>query len=88
MRLTRNTDQAMNKKLDLENKIEQLEKQNEEQRTKTVATYETQIKKNDGSQKDQLKNTDIKMSEQNEILDKMQNVGKEKLKYELELMAW
>ena len=28
------------------------------------------------------------MSELHENLDKMQDVGKEKLKYELELMAW
>lgn len=50
--------------------------------------YEKQIKTIDVGAKDQIKETNIKVSELNENLDKMQDVGKEKLKYELELMAW
>jgi predicted RNase H-like nuclease (RuvC/YqgF family) len=38
--------------------------------------------------KEQLNDTDVKVSELHENLDKMQDVGREKLKYELELMAW
>ena len=35
-----------------------------------------------------MKDTEVKVSELNENLDKMKDVEKEKLKYELELMAW
>ena len=32
--------------------------------------------------------TEVKVQERHENLDKMQGVGKEKLKFQLELMAW
>ena len=35
-----------------------------------------------------MHDTDVKVSELNENLDKMKEVGSEKLTYELELMAW
>lgn len=54
----------------------------------TVNQYEKEIKKIETVAKDQIKDTNIKVSELNENLDKMQDVGKEKLKYELELMTW
>ena len=50
--------------------------------------YQSQIKTIDKTAKDQLHETDVKVSELHENLDKMQDVGREKLKYELELMAW
>lgn len=42
----------------------------------------------DKEAKVQLNDNNIKMSELNENLDKMQPISKDKLKYELELMAW
>ena len=74
--------------IELESKIQTLEKQNEKTTNDTVNNYENQIKKIDQTAKDQVKETNIKVSEIKEDLDKMQDIGKEKLKYELELMAW
>ncbi len=88
LRLTRDNDESMKKMIELESKIQSLEKKNEKVTNETVTNYETQIKKIDQTAKDQIKDTNIKVSELNENLDKMQEVGKEKLKYELELMAW
>lgn len=83
------TNAEYSKKLvELENKIQTLEKRNEKVQNDTVNQYEKQIKTIDHSAKEQIKDTNIKVSELNENLDKMQDVGKEKLKYELELMAW
>jgi ABC-type lipoprotein release transport system permease subunit len=36
----------------------------------------------------QIEDTNIQVDELNQNLEKMQDVGKEKLKYELELMTW
>jgi hypothetical protein len=46
------------------------------------------VKKIEVASKEQIKDTSIKVSELNENLEKMQEVGKDKLKYEIELMAW
>lgn len=83
------TNAEYSKKLvELENKIQTLEKRNEKQQNETVDQYEKQIKTIDHKAKEQIKDINIKVSEQNESLDKMQEVGQKKLKYELELMAW
>ena len=74
--------------LELENKITSYEKKNEKVQNDTINNYENQIKKIDHGAKEQIKDTQIKVTELNENLDKMQDVGKDKLKYELELMAW
>ena len=50
--------------------------------------YQTQIKKIDGEAKEKVKETEVKVSELNENLAKMKAVSNEKLKYELEMMAW
>ena len=47
----------MKKMIDLENKIQTLEKKNEKIQTETVNTYEGQIKKIDAKAKDELKDT-------------------------------
>ena len=57
LRLTRDNDAAMKKMIDLENKIQTLEKKNEKIQTETVNTYEGQIKKIDAKAKDELKDT-------------------------------
>lgn len=88
LNLTRENDDAMKKMIDLENKIIALEKKNEKTKNDTVNNYQSQIKKIDGEAKDKVKETEVKVSELNENLDKMKDVEKEKLKYELELMAW
>ena len=88
LRLTTNNAESSKHLVELENKIQTLEKKNEKQTNDTVNTYDKEIKKIDTQAKDQIKDTNIKVSELNENLEKMQDVGKEKLKYELELMTW
>ena len=78
----------MKKCIELENRIQEYEKKNEKTNNDTVQNYQSQINKMDTEIKEQLQQTDVKVSELNENLDKMHDVGKEKLKYELELMAW
>ena len=78
----------MKKMIDLDNKIIALEKKNEKTKNDTVNNYQSQIKKIDGEAQEKVKETEVKVSELNENLDKMKDVEKEKLKYELELMAW
>ena len=88
LNLTRENDDAMKKMIDLDNKIIALEKKNEKTKNDTVNNYQSQIKKIDGEAQEKVKETEVKVSELNENLDKMKDVEKEKLKYELELMAW
>lgn len=88
LNLTRENDDAMKRLIDLENKIIALDKKNEKTKNDTVNNYETQIKKIDGEAQEKVKDTEVKVTELNENLDKMKDVEKEKLKYELELMAW
>ena len=88
LNLTRENDEAMKKTIDLENKIIALEKKNEKTKNDTVNNYQTQIKKIDGEAKEKVKESEVKVSELNENLAKMKAVSNEKLKYELEMMAW
>lgn len=78
----------MKKMIELENKIQEYEKKNEKTNNDTVNNFENQKNKMNTEIKEQLQETDVKVSELHENLDKMHDVGKEKLKYELELMAW
>jgi len=78
----------MNKEINLQNKVQEYEKSNEKVHNDAKANFESKIKKVDKEAKEQVEQTEVKVSELHENLDKMQDVGKEKLKYELELMAW
>ena len=78
----------MKKMIDMENQIEEYEKKNEKTNNDTKVSYETQINKMETEINAKLENTEVEVQELNQNLEKMHNVGKEKLKYELELMAW
>jgi len=78
----------MNKEINLQNKVQEYEKSNEKVHNDAKANFESKIKKVDKEAKEQVEQTEVKVSELHENLDKMQDVGKEKLKYDLELMAW
>lgn len=73
--LTKENDEAMKKMIELENKIQTLEKKNEKTTNETVGNFEGQIGKIDKNAKQELKDKNIKMSELNENLDKMDKVG-------------
>ena len=78
----------MKRMIELDNKIKDLEKKNQKQQTDTTNNYQNQIKKLGNEAKEKIKETEVRVSELHENMDKMQDIGKEKLKYELELMAW
>ena len=75
IRLTKDHEEASKKLIELETKIEGLTKKNEKETTEVVNHYEGQVKKIEQAQKEQIKDTNIKVSELNENLEKNQDVG-------------
>jgi hypothetical protein len=78
----------MKRMIQLENKIKTLEGQNEKQQTETVQMFEGKMKGIEGNNSSQVNDTLVKKSELTDELEKMGGAQREKLKYELELMAW
>lgn len=77
----------MKQMIELESKIQVLEKKNEKVAVETVNTYEDKIKKKDTAAKEEMKDINTRLAELKENLDKLQSVGKEKLRYELSLKS-
>ena len=73
--------------IELESKIQVLEKKNEKTANETVNNYEEKIKKKDVKAKEEMKDIDTRLKELKENLDKLSDVGKEKLRYELNLKS-
>ena len=78
----------MKKQIDLEQQISAWEKKNEKTKTETVKNYQTQNNDIDKQHADQIKETDVQVSELNENLGKMSEAKKEQTKYQLELNQW
>lgn len=88
LKLTHDNDSSMKRMIQLENKIKTLEGQNEKQQTETVQMFEGKMKGIEGNNSSQVNDTLVKKSELTDELEKMGGAQREKLKYELELMAW
>lgn len=77
----------MKQMIELESKIQLLEKKNEKKASETVNQYESQLRQQDSVAKAEMKDIGTKLNELKENINKLQTVGKEKLKYELNLKA-
>ena len=88
LKLTKDNDDSMKKMILLESKIKTLEGQNEKKQTETVQFYEGKIKGIEQTTTAQVNETMVKKTELTDELEKMEGAQREKLKYELELMAW
>lgn len=88
LKLTKDNDESMRRMIQLENKIKSFEGNNEKKQTETVQYYEGKMKSLESNNQQQINDTMVKKTELNDQLEKMGGAQKEKLKYELELMAW
>ena len=88
LRLNRENDAAMKKHIQLENKIQEYIKKNEKTNRDAQNNFDNQINKIEKDYNEKLEETNVMINERNENLHKMDKVQQDKLKYQLELMAW
>lgn len=74
--------------IDLENKIQGLEKLNEKNNNEIVTKYEAQIKEIKKRGEEKISENEIKISELQESRNVMDDTYKNRIKYETELHHW
>jgi hypothetical protein len=87
-RLTRDNEEKYKHMLELENKINTLEKRNEKTNNEVVTKFEGQIKDIKKKGDDKMQENEIKMSELKENLNLMDEVDRKKMQHEAELHHW
>ena len=87
-RLTKELGDAMTKHTSLMHKIEEYKKKNEKINTDAQNNFNSQIKQVEKDHQEEIHDTNVVINEKNQNLEKMQEEKNEKLRYDLELMAW
>ncbi len=87
-RLTKENEDKMREMIDLESKIQALEKKNEKENNEIVTKFEGQIKdiKKKGDEK--LNENEVKINELKEERNNMDDTFKKKIYYETQLGHW
>ena len=74
--------------IELESKIQALDKKNETKNNEVVSKYEVEIKEIKKKGEDKMTENDVKMSELKDNLNLMEEVDRRKLQFETELNHW
>lgn len=87
-RLAKENEDKMKVQIDLETKINSLEKKNEKENNEIVTKYESQIKdiKKKGDEK--IVENEVKINEMKEERNNMDDTFKKKIYYETQLQHW
>ena len=87
-RLTKENEEKMKVMIELENQIQNLEKQNEKNNNEIVTKFETQIKDIKKRGEEKISENEIKISELQESRNVMDETYKKRIQYETELHHW
>jgi hypothetical protein len=86
-RLTKENEEKMRVLIDLENKIQSLEKQNEKNNNEIVTKFETQIKDIKKKGEEKVAENEIKINELKEERNSMDETYKKRILHEAQLAA-